>query len=274
MKALGGLGVLAGVSLIAFLLLEVNGIRTQLSAIDRRLETASDAETGRDQLVDAPAAADFHKPEEALQAIKALGEEPPTEDFARALATIDAWLVDDKDEASFTKLKLEQLSRLRKKVKSEVESLQQEALKSITYADGTTKHSKAGRVLSLYPVSDDKSVIEEAKQLSARQGDVAVRLEEVRRQRYNQWATGQIEAAINVYNENVSKNPLANNSQLIDPLIEQLGPVDPGVLEPVVLELYNYALDRTKGSLSEASKIDLAKRLTDPSIQRKPLGEF
>jgi phenylpyruvate tautomerase PptA (4-oxalocrotonate tautomerase family) len=41
-----------------------------------------------------------------------------------------------------------------------------------------------------------------------------------------------------------------------------------------VLELYNYVIDRTKGSLSEQNKLELAKRLTDPSIRRKAMGDF
>ena len=113
-----------------------------------------------------------------------------------------------------------------------------------------------------------------AKRLSTSQVELAGRIEMVRRQRYNRWAAERIEEAIDYYNGNVKTNPLANNPQLIDPLVEKLGEIDPSIIEPVVLELYNYVLDRAKSSLSEGNKIELAKRLTDPAIKRKMLGEF
>ena len=53
-----------------------------------------------------------------------------------------------------------------------------------------------------------------------------------------------------------------------------LGPVDPSLLEPAVLDLYNYVIENTKGKIYEGEKTELAKKLTDPSIRRKTLGDF
>jgi hypothetical protein len=137
------------------------------------------------------------------------------------------------------------------------------------------EHSEAGRILAMYPMSDEPTVIEEAKQLASRQAEVVGRLEALRRQRYNRWVTEQIEKALDFYNANVSHyNPFNDNAVLIDSLVQNLGEVDPLGLEPAVVELYNYVIDRTKGSISEKNKLELAKRLTDPSVRRKSLGDF
>jgi hypothetical protein len=105
--------------------------------------------------------------------------------------------------------------------------------------------------------------------------DAATRLDALRRQRYNKWAIDQIELAINYYNVNVSKwNPTISNRGLLGPLTDYLGPVDPMFLEPAVLELYNYIVDKMKGSLSEANNLEFAKWLTDPRIGRKALGDL
>ena len=124
-------------------------------------------------------------------------------------------------------------------------------------------------------MSDEQAVIEEAKAISAQQAEVAMRLEVLRRQRYNLWATQCIEAAIDGYNKNKSYlHPEAENAHLIDSLVKTLGEVDPALIEPAVLELYNYVIDLTKDSISEKDKINLTKGLTDPSIRRKNLGDF
>jgi len=50
------------------------------------------------------------------------------------------------------------------------------------------------------------------------------RLEALRRQRYNRWATDQIEKGLDFYNANVSHfNPFNDNAVLIDSLVKNLG---------------------------------------------------
>ena len=84
-----------------------------------------------------------------------------------------------------------------------------------------------------------------------------------------------IDYAIWGYNDKSSfLSPKKENKALVDSLVYTLGEVDPVLLEPVVLELYNYVVDLTKGSISEKDKVDLAKRLTDSGIRRKTLGDF
>jgi hypothetical protein len=212
---------------------------------------------------------------EAEELIKKLGDKPSASGLADAIAAMDEWLINPSEEELFRKFKLDQLGRLRQLVNAEVVAHQEAALRVPSGAAGAKEHAEAGRILTMFPMSDEASVIEEAKQLASRQAEIVSRLEVVRRQRYNRWATEQIEKALDFYNANVSKwNPLNDNAILIGALVENLGELDPVALEPAVLELYNYVVERTKGSISEKNKLELAKRLTDPSIRRKLMGDF
>lgn len=89
------------------------------------------------------------------------------------------------------------------------------------------------------------------------------------------YVTDRIEGALNGYNENKSfLSPKQENPALIASLVKNLAEVDPSLIEPVVLELYSYVIEMTKSSISDADKIELAKRLTDPVVKRKSLGDF
>ncbi len=234
--------------------------------------------TEEDGLVDEPGAdpqVRFATVGDAEGVVQKLGDNPSADRLAEAILTIDGWLIKPGEEERFKKYKLGQQSRLRQLVKAQVSALQEAALGAATSSEGTKKHAEAGRILAMYPMSDEPSVVEEAKLLATRQAETVGRLEALRRQRYNRWATDQIEKAIDFYNANVSHfNPFNDNTVLIDSLVENLSEVDPAGLEPAVLELYNYIIDRTKGSISEKNKLELAKRLTDPSVRRKALGDF
>ena len=188
---------------------------------------------------------------------------------------MDVWPVKSDQEKEMRQFKLELASQLRKQVKEEVVAVQKAALDADSGAKGARKHAEAGRILALYPMSEEKAVIEEAKQLAAQQADIAVRLEVLRRQRYNHWAAEQVGKAILNYNNTKSGIPFRTNTdKLVEDFVGNMAAVDPALLEPAVLELYNYAFDLTKAALSEQEKIDLAKKITDPTLKRKPLGDF
>jgi hypothetical protein len=251
---------------------EVAHAREEVQILLSKLRTEEDGlldEAGTDSHVRFPTLS------EAEGLVQKLGVNPSAEQLAEAILTIDGWLIKPGEGEAFKKYKLDQQSRLRQLVKAEVWAHQDEAINAATSAEGMKQHAEAGRILAFYPMSDDPSVVGEAKLLAARQTEVVVRLEALRRQRYNRWATEQIEKAIDFFNANVSHfNPFNDNAVLIDSLVKNLGEADPVWLEPAVLELYNYVIDRTKGSITEQNKMELAKRLTDPSVRRKVLGDF
>jgi hypothetical protein len=249
-------------------------IRGEVRIVVAKLRTEEDGlndEPGTDEAIRFAALAD------AQAMVRKLGNNPSAEGLAEALAAIDGWLVEPSEEVAFKQYKLDQQKRLRGLVRTEVSTHQTAALAVLEGAKAAKEHTEAGRILAMYPMPDDAkdaAVIEDAKRLAARQVELVNRLEALRRQRYNRWAIGRIEESLAYYNENVSKfNPLNDNSALIVPIANSLAEVDPVALEPAVLELYNYVIDRTKGSLSEKNKLELAKRLTDPSVPRKTLGD-
>ncbi|MGE5266909.1 MAG: hypothetical protein ACM3L9_06035 [Deltaproteobacteria bacterium] len=214
---------------------------------------------------------------EANAAIANLGPTPTPEQFAALVAELDQWDVEPSQQAAFVQLQLELLQALRRQVKITVELLQNEALNAPKSADGAAKLTEAARTLALFPMSTNRAVVDEANRLSARQTETAVRLDVLRRQRYNRWAIGEIEKAIKYYNENVSRlNPFNDNSALIQPMASILGRIDPIHLEPVVLELYNYPIKKMNEqfSRSEENRANFAKQLTSPSNKRRIPGEF
>lgn len=200
---------------------------------------------------------------------------PTARQVSACLVDVDAWIFDPRDEAAAGRRKGELVERLRTLVRTEVHALQARALQASTGGEASTYHAEAGQTLALYPMSEDSKVLDEARGLAARQADVAGRIEALRRQRYNSWAVSQIGQAIDGYNRNSSYfSPNAENLKLMDSLVRNLGEVDPALLEPSVLELYNYVVQLTKDSISEAQKVELAKRLTAPSLRRRTVGDF
>jgi hypothetical protein len=212
---------------------------------------------------------------EAEEAIKKLGDAPTTHQIAICLLELDEWVIRPDDEQSVLRLKQGVAAQLREQVRQEVIEKLRACLSAPSGDESIRIYGEAGQILALYPMSEDQYVIDEAKALSARRIDIANRIDVLRRQRYNQWASRQIESAIDGYNKKSSYwSPMRENGELMDSLVQSLGEIDPVLIEPAVMELYNYVIDLTKGSISEKDKIDLAKRLTDPSISRKTLGDF
>jgi hypothetical protein len=270
---------IAGVGLISLTLTRLGGIGREVSQARNDIQIVlSKLRAAEDSLVEEPGADQevrFATVSDAESLVQKLKGSPSASQLAETLVVLDGWLVSPTEEDRFKQYKLGQQSRLRQLVKAEVSAHQKAALRAATSADGVKEHAEAGRILAMYPMSDDPSVVEEAKLLASRQAEMVSRLEALRRQRYNRWATGQIENALDFYNANVSHyNPFNDNAVLIDALVKNLGEVDPAGLEPAVLELYNYVIDRAKGSISEKNKLELAKALTDPSVHRKTLGDF
>ncbi len=212
---------------------------------------------------------------EAQSAAQALGDSPTSEQIAEVLIEIDAWLFESADQPKAEALTDELMGDLRAVVGQEVAELHGRALRSATGEEGAQLLSQAGRALGRYPLSGDEEIMEEARRLATEHAETAARLQVIQRQRYNRWAADQIESALNGYHANGSFwSPKKENAALIDCASRNLGPVDPNLLEPAVLTLYEYAIELTKKSISEKEAVDLTKRLLDPSTGRRCLGEF
>lgn len=259
---------------------EVSAIRDQVHGIHAEFfanvspTTKSSSEEGS-QLPGIAEDVQLHSLADVNEYVKKLGDASSAQKLSDSLAELDMWLVPSADEEAFRDLKLRIASQLRQQVENEVQIMQKAALEAGTGAEAARQYSEAGRILSLYPMSEDRAVLEKAKLLSSSQAEVANRLEVLRRQRYNYWVTEQIQNAIDGYNKGSSYwSPKKENKVLMESLVDNLKEIDPTLLEPAVMELYNYVVDLTKGSISENEKFELAKRLTEPSIKRRTLGDF
>lgn len=216
---------------------------------------------------------DWNTLAEALNEIASLGETPTVFALASTLSSWDEWLVAPEEEADFQQLKNGHLDRLRRNVVTDVQRQQDAALNAATSAAASSALAEAAQSLVLYPISDDPDAIDEARRLSARQADVSRRLQVLTRVRYNSWAVDQLDKARKYYVENKSWFD-SKNAKIIDPLVQILSPLDTLYFEPVVQGLYSDFLKTIQDSLSPENYIRFAKRLTNPKIERKTLGDI
>ena len=119
-----------------------------------------------------------------------------------------------------------------------------------------------------------QTVIEEANRLSSRHSEVGVRIDVIKRQRYNAWALTKIEETINAVNSITSSSTGTDNVKTIEVTVNTLGQIDPLLLEPFVSQLYNYALEQAKSNINSGQRIELGKRLIDTKHIRKSYGDF
>jgi hypothetical protein len=206
--------------------------------------------------------------------IDELGKSPTADKFADALATVDGWIVSPDEGDSFQSFKASQIIRLRQLVKTEVDVLHEQALKSDNGTKAAEFHAKASQILALFPMESVEAVLDEARTLASRHSEVGVRIDVLRRQRYNAWAMSQIEEAIKAINSIASSFRTSDNPKTIEATVKHLGEVDPLLLEPVIAQLYNYAVEQAKGNVDSEQQLELGRRMIDPAIKRKGYGDF
>lgn len=196
--------------------------------------------------------------------------ESSANEIASVLMNIDEIVssgrVPAQDVAKINDIESAIVSKLRIKVKNEVYALHDNALKSQTYQEGYAHARNAEAVLMLYPLSEESSVVKEAELLSSRQKEVLRRLEQIRIQRYNNWAAKQAEKAL--------RNLRKNKKYSADAALTQLKPIEPKLLEPAVDQLYRYCLTEIMDKYDKDEKATVAKELSSPSVSRKGLEEF
>lgn len=217
---------------------------------------------------------EFRSLEEAKNIFAKLGNSPTAEQLARALETVDEWIVKPDEHEPFQAFKMAKAAELREKVRVEVESLHNEALKSNNGAKALDFHAKASRILALYPMDSTPSVLDEARSISSRHAKVAERIDDLRRQRYNAWALTCIEAAFKEINAVASSLTTSDNPKVIEATVKHLGEIDPVLLEPVVAQLYNHVVELAKSHVNSEQRFEIGRRLIDPSLMRKKYGDF
>jgi len=245
------------------------GLETKLDKLQQTFDQSADVSSG-----DVGEALELHTKEDAVKLIGDLGKSPTAEKFAETLATIDGWVGKPEDEDSLQQFKASQVTVLRQIVKKEVELLHEQALKAETGTKSAELHAKASQILALYPMDSTKPVLDEARSLSSKHSEVGVRIDVIRRQRYNAWAMTRIEETIKAINLIATSFKTSDNPMTIDATVKQLGEVDPLLLEPVVAQLYNYAVEQAKSNVNSEQQLELGRRIIDPAIKRKGYGDF
>lgn len=249
---------------------------SRLNALDtafNKLQQAIEAST-ESQLPSDSTNLELHTRAEAEKLIADLGKTPTSEQLAECLSEIDGWIVTLEDVDGFQNFKVLQTSALRQLVKTELADLHQKALKAETGIKAAELNARASQILALFPMASSKSVLDEARLLSSKHSEVGSRIEVIRRQRYNAWAISRIEDAIKAINEIASSFKTSDNPKTIEATVKHLGEVDPLLLEPVISQLYNYAIEQAKTNVTSEQQLEIGKRLIDPAIHRKGYGDF
>ncbi len=186
--------------------------------------------------------------------------------LADLLNTISLSTYSAEDQKKVANIESEIIYELRKQVRSEVADMQDKALKSKNYREGIGFLRDAGNVLALYPMSDDKAVVNEATYLSSRQSEILTRLELIRRQRYNYWAATQIQLALKIFREQKKEG--------VQKAIKYIRTIEPSLLEISVSNLYSYTIEQLVDEFKKDEKANITKAVTNPSIQRVGLENF
>lgn len=254
----------------------INAVDARFASLDDRL---NNLEETLEQRTDEPIPDDeldieIHTKADAEKLVTELGSSPTSSQLAECLAEIDVWVGTPQDWESLQAFKIAQVSALRQLVKKELADLHNKALKAETGAMASDYHAKASQVIALYPMDSSKSVLDEAKHLSSRHSEVGVRIDVIRRQRYNAWAMTRIQETINEINSIASSFKTSDNPKTIDAAVKHLGEIDPLLLEPVVAQLYNHAVEQAKSNVNSEQQLELGRRMINPAIRRKAYGDF
>jgi hypothetical protein len=245
----------------------IQALEDKIDKLERTLNQIEAVETSIGE-VDLPTI------KEAEELMTGLGKSPTAEEFAKALATIDNWIVSPDEADSFQQFKTSQVVELRQLVTNEIKVLHERALKADNGTSAAELHAKASQTLALFPMDTAQSVLDEARTLSSKHSEVGARIDALRRQRYNEWAMTQIEAAIKAINAIASSFKTSDNPKTIVTVVNHLGKVDPLLLEPVVAQFYNYAVDQAKNNVNSEQQLELGRRMIDPVIERKGYENF
>ncbi len=218
------------------------------------------------------------KSEADLRAARsALGQAPQPDRLAALLEDCNDWHPVQGEEAAFESIRGSWIGELRELVVARVRQLQGDALRAPSGSEALRLHAQAARVLALFPVSEDEAVINQAQSLAAGQSSLLLRIEVIRRQRYNRWAVDRVDAAIRAYraaNISVEVPGRTDGPQILAAAVANLGGIEPAILDVAVLSLYQYAVETINQDLDDAERVRLARSLEEVAGERKTLENF
>jgi hypothetical protein len=150
---------------------------------------------------------------------------------------------------------------LQKEVPRIVEELDAKAVKIEDYAEAKQLWSQSSAVLGFYPASNDPVEAGRIQAMISSHDLVRTRTELAQQQRYNLWACQQIRKAWQDFQEQSDPGPR------IATCLHFLGPIHPGLLDPVSLELYRDFLQTLHGKLGKELYQELSEKLATEKRQ-------
>jgi len=144
---------------------------------------------------------------------------------------------------------------LRKEIPTVVRNLDEQAVKSSDYAESKRLWAESSAVLGFYPSSNDPIEAGRIQEMVSEHDLVRARIELLQQQRYNLWACQQIRKAWKDFEEN------SDEGARMQTCLHFLGPIHPGLLDPVTLELYRDFLQTVRNKLSQELYEKLSEQL-------------
>lgn len=226
-------------------------------------------------------------------------------DIARAIAEVDEWFYAPGDEKQARDKIDNEIEKLRAQIEIEVRALSKAALEELLKAPieapggriASEKMSKINVLLSYYPAPKTPEKRTQLEKITSNVLDTSRRIEDILRLRYNSWAILQIKSSLAFYRHEVKvkvgdlsevknlhdltefKNQIkikTDKNALMNACIAWMSPINPAFLEPVVMDLYNYAFGLTRDAMDGADDflIVLTQGFTNPNTKRKTPSDF
>jgi len=204
--------------------------------------------------------------EQLQEAAKKLQLSGKAHDYADLLTQIESTNFAQGVRQNVDDLQSKLVLSLRELVESEVQTLHKLALDASNYGEGYCYFRDASATIALYPMTDEKGVIRQARELSEKHRKIEARLLTLRRQRYNFWAASRIQEALKALRKGGKGG--------IEASIEYLTVIEPSQMEPSVAAIYSYAVQQLMDELKKDEKAEVAKKLSNPSTDRRTLEDF
>jgi len=202
-------------------------------------------------------------------------ENGSVQELARACAEVDTWMFSVEQEPVAGELIEKYLTVLRLRLLDAVERLDAKALVAESGRDADSAYSEGSALLQLYPVPSSEADRVKFQNVLRRRAEVGRRINELRSLRYNKWAIQQIEQGFLKFHENLRVfDENEENANLINTTGGSLAEINPDFLSAATLELYMSLVRLTNEQIDEPGRIELAKRLVDPSKSKKSLADF
>jgi len=240
---------------------------TELASASKRAEAVSGMEADPFAGIEVKKASDIKTREDLL------APEVGIEEFAQIIEEMDEWVF-KADEAEAAREKLNELTQtLRERIEAKINTLLEQARVAEDGKLATAAMSQVNDLLSLFPMPRNAEQLSQLRTLTERILATSQRVEDIRRLRYNAWAISQIDSGLSEYQDK-KRRVFNDDAVLVDGCHRSLREIDPALLEPVALDLYNYVIGLTARAVDDGYRVRLAKGFADSATERRTLADF